>query len=60
MAGGTVESQSGLASALKIFIHLYNPHVKNHLLLKKKKKNPISYATRNVAVNVGVKKKHLF
>lgn len=26
----------------------------------KKKKNPISYATRNVAVNVGVKKKHLF
>lgn len=41
MAGGTVESQSGLASALKIFIHLYNPHVKNHLLLKKKKKIPL-------------------
>lgn len=35
MAGGTVEGQSGRASALKIFIHLYNPHVKSHLLLKK-------------------------
>lgn len=40
-----------------IFIHLYNPHVKNHLLLKK---NPIRYATRNVAVNVGVKKTTCF